>query len=126
MGYSIDPEENRAAKTFPVPKENHLLQWGSSFGLWLLLENLDARLLQLKAISDCFAHLPTDRRHPHRKISLCIRQLLPNLGLHGYRDYPAIAIKLKVLPAISMALASGSSLILMVSSSFLVVPIGDF
>jgi hypothetical protein len=44
--------------------------------------------------------MATDRRHPHRKVSLHIRQLLPNLGLHGYRDNPTVAINLKVLPAI--------------------------
>jgi hypothetical protein len=105
MECSIDPEESRAAKTFPVPEDNHLFLWGSSFGLWFLLEHLNTRLLQHKAISCRLTHLPTDRpwckrsyrRHPHRKVSLCIRQLLPNLGLH---EYPAITIKLKGLPSI--------------------------
>jgi hypothetical protein len=34
-------------------------------------------------------------------------QLLPNLGLHGYRDYSIVAIKLKVLPAILECLGFG-------------------
>jgi hypothetical protein len=93
------------AKTSPVPKENHLFLWGISVSLWFLLEHLNTRLLHHKAISCRFPHLATDRpwckrsyrRHPHREVSLCIRQLLPNLGLH---EYPAITIKLKGLPSI--------------------------
>jgi hypothetical protein len=113
--HQIDPEGNRAAKTFPVPKENRLFLWGSSFGLWFLLKHLNTWLLQHKAISCRLTHLPTDhpwckwsyRRHPHREISLGLRQLLPNLGLHGYRDNPTVAIKLKGLPDILECLGFG-------------------
>ncbi len=104
---AIDPKTNRASKTSPATQENQLLQWGSSFDLSLFLEDLNTRLLQLKAISSRLTHLATDRRHPHREISLCIRQLLPNLGFNGYRDNPSIAIKLKGLPAILECLGLG-------------------
>ncbi len=111
----IDPQVNRVAKTSPATQKNHLLRRRNRFDLWLLLEHLNARLLQLKAINSRFPHLPTDRlwckrsyrRHPHREISLCLRQLLPNLGFNGYRDNPAIAIKLKGLLAILECLGAG-------------------
>jgi hypothetical protein len=44
---------------------------------------------------------------PTSEVSLCIRQLLPNLGLHGYRDNLTVAIKLKGLPDILECLGLG-------------------
>jgi hypothetical protein len=64
---AIDPGENRAAKTTPTTQKYHLFLWGSSFGLWLLLEYLNTQLLQHKAINCRFTHLPTD--HPQCKRS---------------------------------------------------------
>jgi hypothetical protein len=57
---------------------------------------------------------------------MCIYQLIPNLGLDESRDYPTIAIKLKVLSAILKCFGLGSSLILMVRSSFPVVGISFY
>jgi hypothetical protein len=113
VGYAKStPKQTEQQRHSQSPKY-YLFQWGRSFGLWFLLKNLDTRLIQHKTIICRFTHLPTDRpwckrsRHPHREISLCLRQLLPNLGLHGYRDNLTVAIKLKGLPAILECLGFG-------------------